>query len=56
MCRDGGIYIVGLKPDSLGGAMTKSTTELAEWLDRHGLGQYAANFRENNIEFPSFRI
>jgi class 3 adenylate cyclase/predicted ATPase len=31
--------------------MTKSTTELAEWLDRHGLGQYAHTFAENNIEY-----
>jgi class 3 adenylate cyclase/predicted ATPase len=31
--------------------MTKSTTELAEWLDRHGLGQYAPAFAENNIEY-----
>ena len=31
--------------------MTKSTTELAEWLGRHGLGQYAQTFEENNIEY-----
>ncbi|KRQ96277.1 adenylate/guanylate cyclase domain-containing protein [Bradyrhizobium valentinum] len=30
--------------------MTKST-ELAEWLARHGLGQYADRFEENNIEY-----
>ena len=31
--------------------MTKTTTDLAEWLGRHGLGQYAQTFVENNIEF-----
>src|SRR5436190_24238325 len=32
--------------------MTRTTTtELAEWLGRHGLGQYAKTFAENNIEF-----
>ncbi|MDE5452336.1 AAA family ATPase [Bradyrhizobium sp. CSA112] len=31
--------------------MAKSTTELAEWLARHGLGQYAQAFEENNIEY-----
>jgi class 3 adenylate cyclase/predicted ATPase len=31
--------------------MAKSTTELAEWLARHGLGQYAQTFEENNIEY-----
>jgi len=31
--------------------MTKSTTKLAEWLGRHGLGQYAQTFEENNIEY-----
>src|SRR5256714_3228862 len=31
--------------------MTRTTTtELAEWLGRHGLGQYAKTFAENNIE------
>jgi class 3 adenylate cyclase/tetratricopeptide (TPR) repeat protein len=31
--------------------MTKTTIDLAEWLSRHGLGQYAQTFAENNIEF-----
>ena len=31
--------------------MTMAPTDLAEWLDRHGLGQYAPNFADNNIEF-----
>lgn len=31
--------------------MTQSTTELAEWLDRYDLGQYAQTFAENNIEY-----
>src|SRR3984885_16294265 len=31
--------------------MTKSATDLAEWLGRHGLDQYAQTFAENNIEF-----
>src|SRR6266480_821448 len=32
--------------------MTRTpTTELAEWLGRHGLGQYAKTFAENNIEY-----
>ena len=31
--------------------MTKTPTDLAEWLDRHGLGQYAKIFAENNIEY-----
>src|SRR5207245_10170023 len=32
--------------------MTRTTAaELAEWLGRHGLGQYAQTFAENNIEF-----
>ena len=31
--------------------MTDTSTDLAEWLDRHGLGQYAQVFLENNIEF-----
>ena len=31
--------------------MTKTTTDLAEWLGRHGLDQYAQTFAENNIEF-----
>src|SRR3979411_1545278 len=26
-------------------------TDVAEWLDRHGLGQYAQTFAENNIEY-----
>src|SRR5580704_12072126 len=31
--------------------MTKSATDLAEWLGRHGLDQYAQTFAENNIEY-----
>ena len=31
--------------------MTRPTTDLAEWLGRHGLGQYAQTFAENNIEY-----
>jgi class 3 adenylate cyclase/tetratricopeptide (TPR) repeat protein len=31
--------------------MTKATTDLAEWLGRYGLGQYAQTFAENNIDY-----
>jgi class 3 adenylate cyclase/predicted ATPase len=31
--------------------MTRTTPDLAEWLGRHGLGQYAQTFAENNIEY-----
>jgi class 3 adenylate cyclase/predicted ATPase len=32
--------------------MTRTTTtDLAEWLGRHGLGQYANTFAENNIDY-----
>jgi class 3 adenylate cyclase/predicted ATPase len=31
--------------------MAKTTTDLAEWLGRYGLGQYAQTFAENNIDF-----
>src|SRR5215472_13940338 len=32
--------------------MTRTTTtDLAEWLGRHGLGQYAKIFAENNIDY-----
>src|SRR5438067_3042679 len=31
--------------------MTRTTLDLAEWLGRHGLGQYAETFAENNIEY-----
>ena len=31
--------------------MTRPTTDLAEWLGRHGLGQYAKTFAENNIDY-----
>jgi class 3 adenylate cyclase/predicted ATPase len=31
--------------------MTRSITELAEWLGTLGLGQYAQTFEENNIEY-----
>src|SRR5215212_2665687 len=31
--------------------MTRTNTDLAEWLGRHGLGQYAKTFAENNIDY-----
>jgi class 3 adenylate cyclase/predicted ATPase len=31
--------------------MTRTTPDLAEWLSRHDLGQYAQAFAENNIEY-----
>ena len=31
--------------------MARPTTDLAEWLGRHGLGQYAQTFAENNIDY-----
>ena len=31
--------------------MPRPTTDLAEWLGRHGLGQYAQTFAENNIDY-----
>jgi class 3 adenylate cyclase/predicted ATPase len=31
--------------------MARPTTDLGEWLDRHGLGQYVQTFAENNIEY-----
>jgi class 3 adenylate cyclase/predicted ATPase len=31
--------------------MTRTTPDLAEWLSRHDLGQYAQTFAENNIEY-----
>src|SRR5713226_5203517 len=31
--------------------MTSTTTDLAEWLGKHGLGQYAQTFAKNNIEY-----
>jgi class 3 adenylate cyclase/predicted ATPase len=31
--------------------VTKATTDLAEWLQRYGLGQYAQAFAENHIEY-----
>src|SRR5215468_4899050 len=31
--------------------MARPTTDLAEWLGRHGLGQYVQTFAENNIEY-----
>jgi class 3 adenylate cyclase/predicted ATPase len=31
--------------------MTRTSTDLAEWLSSHGLGQYAQTFAENNIEY-----
>jgi class 3 adenylate cyclase len=31
--------------------MARPTTDLAEWLGRHGLDQYAQTFVENNIDY-----
>jgi class 3 adenylate cyclase/predicted ATPase len=31
--------------------MARPTTDIAEWLGRHGLGQYAQTFAENKIEY-----
>ncbi len=31
--------------------MTRTDTDLTEWLGRHGLDQYAQTFAENNIEY-----
>jgi class 3 adenylate cyclase/tetratricopeptide (TPR) repeat protein len=31
--------------------MTRTTTDIADWLGRHDLGQYVQTFVENNIEF-----
>jgi class 3 adenylate cyclase/predicted ATPase len=31
--------------------MTRTSTDLAEWLGRHGLDRYARTFAENNIDF-----
>jgi class 3 adenylate cyclase/predicted ATPase len=31
--------------------VTRTTTDLAEWLGRYGLGEYAQTFAENHIEF-----
>ena len=31
--------------------MTRTTPDLAEWLSRHDLGQYAQAFAENHIEY-----
>src|SRR6478735_11645076 len=31
--------------------MARPTTDLAEWLGRHGLGQYIQTFAENKIEY-----
>src|SRR5207344_3259174 len=31
--------------------MARPTTDLAEWLGRHGLGQYVQTFAENNIDY-----
>src|SRR5512139_2482864 len=31
--------------------MPRPPTELAEWLGRHGLGQYARAFAENHIDY-----
>jgi class 3 adenylate cyclase/predicted ATPase len=35
--------------------MTSASTDLAEWLGRLGLGQYAEAFAENNIEYALLR-
>jgi len=31
--------------------MTRAATDLAEWLQRYGLAQYAQAFAENHIEY-----
>ena len=31
--------------------MTRATPDLAEWLRRYDLGQYAQTFAENNIDY-----
>ncbi|NOJ48756.1 AAA family ATPase [Bradyrhizobium archetypum] len=31
--------------------MTRTTTDVAEWLDQHGLARYAQTFIENNIDY-----
>ena len=31
--------------------MTKTTTDLAEWLGEHGLAQYAQTFAQSNIDY-----
>jgi len=31
--------------------VTGTTTNIAEWLGRYGLGEYAQTFTENHIEF-----
>src|SRR5690348_3249673 len=31
--------------------MTNTATDLTEWLERYGLGQYARAFAENNIDY-----
>ena len=31
--------------------MTRTTTDLAEWLQANGLGQYAQTFAENHIDY-----
>jgi class 3 adenylate cyclase/tetratricopeptide (TPR) repeat protein len=31
--------------------VTRTTTDLAEWLDRHGLGRYTQTFIDNHIEY-----
>ena len=31
--------------------MARPTTNLADWLGKHGLDQYAQTFAENNIEY-----
>lgn len=35
--------------------MTGANTDLAKWLDRYGLGQYAQTFAENHIEYALLR-
>jgi hypothetical protein len=30
--------------------VTRATTDLAEWLDRYGLGEYVQTFAENHID------
>jgi SAM domain (Sterile alpha motif) len=31
--------------------VTRTTTDLAEWLGRYGLGRYTQTFIENNIDY-----
>ena len=53
---DGGseakLFLNELRQWARASAMTRTTTtDLAEWLGGHGLGQYAKTFAENNIDY-----